>query len=185
MASSIPSINLLKKTKRIYDRQSRRRKRIINLSTIALIIYLAILLPIVGFRIYLSAAINSVRRQIDQKTQAIQILQPREQKATLLASKLSNISIALNSRTPFQQILKDMYVLYPDRTSIQSVSLENKNQSILVGAIANDIFSLEELFNAFRSAIDNNQYQQINITSLSRSSEGEYQISAEINRLGN
>jgi len=180
MASVVPNINLLQKTKRIFDKHARKRKRITSVSTIALVIYLAILLPIVGYRIFLSTTLNSIRRDIDQKTQGIQQQQAKEQRQILLSNKLTNISEALDNRILFHELLIEMFELFPENASLQSVDLNKADNKITVSGIVSSVFTMSELFQSFTQSLESNLYAQITITSLTKSSEGEYSVSAEI-----
>jgi Tfp pilus assembly protein PilN len=170
---STPNINLIADRRKQTVKQQNVRSKINSISTIVLVSYLVLFLPVIGYRLFVSSRHNSIISQIEQQTQELSLILPLETKYILVSHKLDLISDILSQRSETRQILQEVYQLFPSGTRLLDVSFEDNGNQMTLSGEANSVFIYSQLILATEQYVQD-KFNEVTLDSTRRNDSGIY-----------
>ncbi|OGV91703.1 hypothetical protein A3A66_02195 [Microgenomates group bacterium RIFCSPLOWO2_01_FULL_46_13] len=167
------SVNLLSRRQASLTRQRESHRKIIMISTVIILTYLGILIPLVAFRVFVSIQLASLNQKINKEKQVLQSLSATEVKYLLVHTKLKLANQIISSRADVPTILAAAFDTMPEGVTLQNLTFKDEN-SVNLSAIATDVFRFYNLVEALKTSPLKALFKTIAIESTSRNETAEY-----------
>lgn len=183
MAFSFPKVNLA--GNRVEQRKAADRKKtsVTRGSVIALVVFLAIFVPVLIIRFSFNIRKNNIEDDIAQLTNDIKSLEAAETKYLLLTTKSTAILSLESDRVIVQPKILEVYEIMPQGTTIDDVSFGEGGDFLDVSLVAVDVFALGDLLKNVTDSVGT-RFTMVRIDSTRRSDDGTYQVAMEIHFAG-
>lgn len=173
------NINLLTQRRQVTKRLRRQNQKVVSMSVLALAIYLAIMVPIVGYRLFLSQRLKSIASDKAETLQTLTSLKSVEERYLLLENKLSLSDQVLAERPDSKETLTTVIGLIPEGVVVTSLDFGADNVLTMSGD-ANEVFAFGELIRSLEGSVEQGLYPKVVLESLNRDDEGLYRFSVEL-----
>lgn len=180
MTVTTPTINLLSRQRRVMSQERLQKRRGVTFAALVLVIYLAVFVPVILYRVFLGAQVRGVEKKIAEQEGVIGQYQAVENKYVLVASKLDSLGSFLETRRDTRQILESVYTLLPAETTLSTINFGNRGEAVEVNGLADTVFSFETLVSNVRGAVATGQFARALFSSVSRGESGEYAFGLEL-----
>lgn len=171
-------VNFLKERNRMQELILLRDKKIAQITSIVLGVFLFVVVALLAFQFYLQARLNSVKAQEASEQQVIQGLASIQNTYVGVSKKVKTVEEIFNKRSNKWDAITFFYRILPAGASINSVDLQSQNvtNQLSFSIQAPSVFVYDQLSQVIQSDAVKKSGYDLSLGALSRSKDGSYRI---------
>ena len=142
----IPTINFVQKEKLKIKFRFQKTNIINTICLVVLVIYVIGIVSLLSYTGILNLRLSILKKQVTSETKSIESLSATESKYILLKDKTSSVLSMTNSMYKYQNLIKELFTLFPIQLSVDGFSVDDKS-NITFNAKSSDPIVLFEFIN--------------------------------------
>jgi len=174
------SINFLSERRKKLTKQQVLDQKIFKLLTGVGIGVFIIFLFTLGVRLAFAFNLDQITKKENQTLQIVQSQESSEKSYVIFAAKLKVISELFVQRRDKQEAIKYFSTLFGPEVTVSDIAYEADTSLLTFGLKANNIFTLDQVFNKLGTPEVRAQFKSVAATELRRDKQGAYQTSVVV-----
>lgn len=172
------TVNFLKERNRMQELILIRDKKIAQVTSIILGVFLFITVALLAFQLYLSARLGGIRDSIAVEQRKVQSLSTLQTSYVTLNKKVRTVSEIVSKRGSKWDAIAFFYGILPQGVNINSVDLESdaSGNQLSFSLEAPSVFFYDQLSSVLQSQQVKGSGYALTLGALSRSRDGKYRI---------
>jgi hypothetical protein len=167
-----------------YVRQVKKRKllfaKVQFYAAGVLVVYVAILILVLGYRGVLQIDLKSKQNKIDKETYTLTQLKPLEDKYLYVQNKMALLSDFWQNTPDVRAVLYQIIPFMPEEVAITSLTFSDANNTLELMTEAPNVFIAEIWLNTLKEQVEALGYSKIDVNNLTRNDTGLYMISVTL-----
>jgi hypothetical protein len=174
------SINFLRERVRLQEGVVQSDRRIALFTTIALGVFITVVVAVVGYSILLSSQLTALNQAVEQVEQKRTSLKSIESAYVLRKTMLTLANRVIEKRTKAWEAITYLYSVIPKESQIESINLSGADGSLAFTVKSPNVFAFKELSSTLQSEKVKASGYQPNLGSLLRNEDGSYDLEVKL-----
>lgn len=174
------TINFLRDRHRRLTKQQALDQKIFKITTAVGGICLALLLLTLGIRLFMAYQLQQLNNQENRLLAEVRSQEDSEKSYVIFAAKLNVLSQLFAQRRDKQEALEYFTTLFGPDVLVSDVAYDADIGVLTLGLKANNIFTLQTVFDQLRSDEVKSQFASVTASELRRDDQGSYQTTVTI-----